>query len=422
MSHFFLSTGIALFFLFKDVHSQDATAICAGTCDLFTPSTPLDSEGCITAPVPPEGLTATGDLLTDEMGTVGKVDVFFSADSKLTLSVTADEGFCIEDIRYAVFPPPTDGICDLDAIPDNQEVYYASFGDWCSGEMNVFEVKLPSATAGPPLCVAVLTNLVNDTCKDSDCIGPEPFECEDPESSKSSKSKSKSKSSSSSTCGAGKSNTFCEETCATSFIKLESPKYCIILSTAVNLTATKSGAGARWKRADNGGSLDSFYVGTGDLGNGNCRVNTGVSYIYTSLMPLEVEYIGGANDLFAKITAGVPKNLTADLDGFVNCAAKGTTSDMWNTLKIQLANRGSTKTGVVRFTNVKFNDVELGDFCVPPSNDIKDFYFDLAGYDFAQGATVTGNLVLCGTNNTFFDGNEFDKVEIDFVDVVLNNP
>jgi hypothetical protein len=62
--------------------------------------------------------------------------------------------------------------------------------------------------------------------------------------------------------------------------------------------------------------------------------------------------------------ATMTEELTATLDNFNSCASPGVTSDMWNTLKISIANRGDAGDGVVCLTNVKFNESELGNFCL----------------------------------------------------------
>ena len=78
---------------------------------------------------------------------------------------------------------------------------------------------------------------------------------------------------------------------------------------------------------------------------------------------------------------------------------------MWNTLKISIANWGDAGDGVVRLTNIKFNEIELGDFCLEGKGGFRDILVDLGGYDFQEGAVVTGNLVLCGAKDDF-DNNE----------------
>ena len=48
---------------------------------------------------------------------------------------------------------------------------------------------------------------------------------------------------------------------------------------------------------------------------------------------------------------------------------------------------------MVCLTNVKFNEIELGDFCLEGKGGFRDILVDLGGYDFQEGAVVTGNLV-----------------------------
>jgi hypothetical protein len=187
---------------------------------------------------------------------------------------------------------------------------------------------------------------------------------------------------------------------------------------------TEGGAALRWKELNNQnpGANNGFYAGAGDVGKSSCRNRTGVTYAYQSPMPFEIEYIGGTNDLLANIIPDgmSPKELTASLGDYLSSCG-GITSDMWNTLKITLSNRG-TGSGVIRLTNVKFNDIELGDFCLKDNVDggggsFKDILVDLGGYDFEQGAVVTGNVVLCGEDKLKFDNGEKDKVEFGFVKV-----
>jgi hypothetical protein len=415
------------------------------TCELFSPISELDADNCFTLPPPDEGLTGSAELHPEG----GVVDVVLSGDSKLTLSVTGVEGLCIEDIRYVAFPF-VGGECDLDAIPMDQQVFYASFGHWCLGETNTFEVKLPAETVSP-VCVAVFTNILSDICKELDCFGPLPLQCTEP---KSSKSRSKNSSSPKSrrnldklsskkekknTCGTDKyfkkessrrlTNLFeCKEAkCATTFIKIESPKFCINIEPLICANPvsppclqTEVGAAVRWKRFDNTNpnSNDAFYVGPGDLGNINCKKQAGV--VYQSSMPFKIEYNGDTDNLHASITAGsTSKELTVVLDNnnFPSCPGPlAITSDMWNTLKITIANRGTSKAGIVHLTNVKFNEIELGNFCLQGNGGFKDILVDLGGYDFTEGAVLTGNLVLCGASSEF-DSNETDRVEFGFTKV-----
>jgi hypothetical protein len=437
---FFSAVGIALFFLTEGVLSTPANVCSSSTCTAFVASADLSNGGCANQATGTGSILGHFDMIDDSV--FGNIDVVWSApDNKLTLSVTAappSDDVCFEDIRYAAFLPLM-GRCDLEAIPDEQEVYYASFGSWCSGETNVFEVKLDPATtpSSPALCVAVWTNVVDPVCKESEeCVGPDPFECLKP-SSPMGKGKGKSKSKGKSKGkgkGEGKGEDICKvreskkscddaETswCATSFIKLE--RFCLI--DTIPFLTNSTGANARWKRFDNLNSdTDRFYIGRGNLGSGSCRVNPALDvYVYNDLNELEMTYDADDNTWKAKIIPGSNTEVTqtVDFDDPVNGLQGCSTAFVknWNALKIQIQNSPvpGGGTGVVRLTDVKFNDVAIGDFCFAPGTGSTDFYFNLGGYNlFGTGAitTVTGNLILCGAAGNF-DSNEADRVQIGFV-------
>jgi hypothetical protein len=169
----------------------------------------------------------------------------------------------------------------------------------------------------------------------------------------------------------------------------------------------RQGAGAHLERANNlnTGANDAFYVGSGNLSDGDCRINTGVTYLY---QPLEFECNGETYDLCLSINATTTEELTATLDNFNSCPSLGVTSDMLNTLKISIANWGDARDGVVHLSSIKFNEIEIGDFCLEGKGrgGFRDILVDLGGYDFQEGAVVTGNLVPCGAKNDNFDKNE----------------
>jgi hypothetical protein len=435
MSRFtFLSAaGIALLFLSEGVLSTPADGGCASTCTAdFTASADF-SNNCANQ------ATGSGKVVghfdTIDNSVLGNVDVAWSApNNKLTLSVTAGppiDGFCFQDIRYAAYLPSLTGSCDLDAIPDDQEVYYASFGSWCSGETNVFEVKLdPATTAATALCVAVWAEVVDPVCLEAeDCVGPEPFECApsstlSPSATGKGKSKKKSAKKSKDICRVRESRKSCDEAetswCATSFIKLE--RFCFVQPTPPPPTST--GPGARWKYLNNGATSangDAFYAGRSNLGGGVCRNGQrGVTYVYNGLNELEMKYDADANTWNAQITpaAGSPIVQTVDLDDLSSACTPTPYEENWDALKIQISNRGA-QTGTVRLTDVKFNNVAVGNFCITSARAAaNDFYFYLGGYNLsAPGTTttVTANLVLCGATSSNFDSNENDKVEISFV-------
>jgi hypothetical protein len=78
----------------------------------------------------------------------------------------------------------------------------------------------------------------------------------------------------------------------------------------------------------------------------------------------EFECNGETNDLRLSINATTTEELTATLDNFNSCPSLGVTSDMLNTLKISIANWGDARDGVAHLTSIKFNEIEIGDFCL----------------------------------------------------------
>jgi len=190
---------------------------------------------------------------------------------------------------------------------------------------------------------------------------------------------------------------------------------------------TFSGAGGRFRDFDSASGGQRIFVGSGDLGNSNCRAtDASASYIFGEAMTFSVTYNSIGNSLVASVDSSAGVSLgtraTDDLDDYRNAATScvSPVSSNWNVIKLTLSARPGDKSGRVVVTNLKLTKsngevVTLGNnFCEESTIDDIYWYLGDMGDIFTTGTSkIEATVILCD-NPADYGNSENSKIQLEF--------
>lgn len=178
---------------------------------------------------------------------------------------------------------------------------------------------------------------------------------------------------------------------------------CSLESAGPTVTPGYSGlteaAGVRYRGNSSG---DEIYLGIPDLGVGGNRIEASYPNVYASWQDGTYEvtfsYDPSANAVSTSIDGpGGTASLTYDFDDLL---APGCAPADWNTMDINVVDRLTT--GELAFNDVMLDGLPLGSF-----DDEGWKNWTVSDYDFGQGFTVSGDLVVQG-----WTGSETNKMQL----------
>ncbi len=158
-------------------------------------------------------------------------------------------------------------------------------------------------------------------------------------------------------------------------------------------------AGVRYRGNSSGNEI---YLGIPDLGVGGNRVEASYPNVYTNWQDgtyaVTFSFDPAENKIVTTIDGpGGSELLEYDFDDLLD---PGCPSSNWNTMDINVVDRLTT--GELAFNNVMLDGFSLGDF-----DDEGWKNWTVSGFDFSQGFTLTGDLVVQG-----WTGSETNKLQI----------